>query len=208
MILNNQLKSHRWSHSNAFFSLFLPSQFSVDLLGGSPWHQRNLKLHYCCVGGTLWRVWWGWGSLVYFWFLWEVAQLFCLEACSWASRFLPFSSSCTWDLHFHSFTSQRDLQKTLRTQAGNSFPWAKSNSGKLQEHVQQQCSPWPSERALLLHGARETKKRDRKTFPQIKNHSLSVLVLKPVLFVRSYLTFANRLLFLSAWKITEILTHC
>lgn len=71
MILSNQLKSHRWSHSNAFFSLCLPShqqQFSVDLLRRSPWHQRNLKLHYCCMGGTLWRVWWGWGSLVYFWF--------------------------------------------------------------------------------------------------------------------------------------------
>lgn len=124
------------------------------------------------------------------------------------SQLLPFSSACTWDLHLHSFTFQRDLQKTLRTQAGDSFPWAKNNSGKLQEHAQQQCSHWPSERALLLQGARETKKRDKRTFPQIKNHSLSVLVLKPVLFVRSYLTFATRLLFLSAWKITEILTHC
>lgn len=54
------------------------------------WHQRNLKLHYCCIGGTLWRVWWGWGSLVYFWFLWEVAQLLCLETCPWASRLLRF----------------------------------------------------------------------------------------------------------------------
>lgn len=139
--------------------------------------------------------------------LWEAAQLVCWETCSWDSQLLPFSSSCTWDLGLHSFTSQRDLQKTLRTQAGNSFPIAKSNSGKLQEHDQQQCSPWLSERALLLHVAKETRKRDRKTFPQIKSHSLSVLVLKPVLVVRSYLT-ATRLLLLSAWKITEILTHC
>lgn len=96
--------------------------------------------------------------------LWEVAQLFCLETCPWASRLLPFASACTWDLHFHSVTTQRNLQKTLLTQAGNSFPWAKNNSGKLQEHDEQQCSPWPSERACYSMGQRKQGKETERHF--------------------------------------------
>ncbi|KAL6040532.1 hypothetical protein STEG23_007597 [Scotinomys teguina] len=114
------------------------------------------------------------------------------------------------DVHFHRQIFPNGPHKILRTKAGNSFLYGKSNFGKFQEHDQQQCSHRPSGRILLLHGASDTggNEKRQKDNPQPRNHSLSISVLEPELFVRSYLTFATQLLFRSAWKVTEILARC